>query len=218
METGPTTFVGRVIRLFRLPISKGRVNVRMKRYLSIAAAVLLLAPVSLQATTVERMGVDELARNSQLIVLGTVVKNEIVYDEGPEGPMNVRTLTTVQVDYAFKGQAGATVEVLGFGGRVGNLVHNWPGIPRFEVGEEAILFLAQLPGGPHAGKLVVTGLEQGRLTVVEKPGKGTMVEQHLSTLHFDTANIHAPAEQSFADVVGQIEHVVETQRNAEQGR
>ena len=66
--------------------------------------------------------------------------------------------------------------------------------------------------------LVVTGLEQGRLTVVEKPGKGTMVEQHLSTLHVDTANIHVPAEQSFADVVGQIEHVVETQRNAEQGR
>ena len=149
-----------------------------KQKMIIGAICLLLAPVVARATTVRRMDTAHLTRVSNLIVEGTVVDNKVVYDDGPNGPMNVRTITTVQVSRALKGQTGETVSVVGRGGVVGDLSYNWPGVPRFSVGDKALLFLYTEPNG----YLSVTGLEQGRLNVRVTPNGDEIVQQNIGDL------------------------------------
>ena len=73
-----------------------------KQKMIIGAICLLLAPLVARATTVRRMDTAHLTRVSNLIVEGTVVDHKVVYDDGPNGPMNVRTITMVQVSRTLK--------------------------------------------------------------------------------------------------------------------
>ena len=143
-------------------------------------AVLLIAPMAVRATTVRKLDMPALTRLSALIVQGKVVGNDVVYEKGPNGPLNIHTLTTIAVSRTFKGEAQETVTVTGYGGVVGDISHNWPGVPRFKEGEKAILFLFR----NLRGELTVTGLEQGRMTIIDKPGVGRVVTQTFAGLKF----------------------------------
>ena len=184
---------------------------KTKSYIVLGVASILLATTGVRATTVRRLPLAELTKLSVLIIQGTVVDNQVVFDQGPIGPVNVRTLTTVAVDRTFKGKAEATVTVVGFGGVVGGLSFNWPGVPRFNVGEEAILFLERLP----TGEITVVGLEQGRMTIGNKPGLGKVVTRSFAGLNFQgrATSIRAPAPKRLAEVVKEIEDVVESQKS-----
>ncbi len=207
----------------------------MKRRIGILVAAVgaLLAPVAFGATTVKKLTVAELAEASDRIIQGTVLGNEVVFEEGTNGPRNVRTLTTIQVSRTFKGEIEETVTVVGYGGVVGNVSYNWPGVPRFKLGGEAILFLTKQPSGglrrvsapvdqpqPQSLDLLVTSLEQGRLAIVEKPGVGKVVTQSFEGLQFQgAANANQPPKpKKLAHVVTEIESIVEAQRQkAENG-
>ncbi len=146
-----------------------------------------------------------------MIVEGTVVSNEVVYEDGPNGPLNIHTLTTIAVSRTFKGEVQETVTVTGYGGVVGDISHNWPGVPRFKEGEKAVLFLFK----NLRGELTVTGLEQGRMTIIDKPGVGRVVTQTFARLKFGgvAKSIRAPAPRTLDEVVKKIEDLVVIQQN-----
>ncbi|MCH8041409.1 MAG: hypothetical protein IH977_13860 [Nitrospinae bacterium] len=117
------------------------------------------------ATTVKAVNTHELVKASHVVVTGTIMSNETVWDPGPT---NVRTLTTIKVDGTLKGKVETEVIVTGMGGIVGDLAYHWPGVPRFKEGEEVLLFLEIHPRGERT----VVGLEQGRFTIrTDKKGK-----------------------------------------------
>ena len=123
------------------------------------------------------MGTSELVSKAKLVVHGTVIDIQVEYDDGPTGPANVQTITTIQVTESLKGDAGATVKVAGFGGQVGDLIYKLPGTPKFKIGEETIVILsAPVPNRPNTmpsffaplgrnGHLMVAGFEQGRFKI-----------------------------------------------------
>lgn len=181
------------------------------RALTAAIGVVAIASV-VSATTVRSMNLTDMVRSAGMIVEGTVVSSQVIYTEGPNGPMNVRTLTTLDVSYTFKGDHVDQVVVSGMGGVVGDYSYNWPGVPRFQPGEQALLFLDRNPGG----ELTVTGLEQGRMSIVEKPGVGPVVTQSFDGLELVGARklINQTAVRSLAEVETEIMNEVETQRVA----
>ena len=198
-----------------------------RRYLMLGVASLLLVPMVARATTVRRVNTAELAQLSQVIVQGTVVANEVVYDEGPNGPANVRTITTIEVTRSLKGDVDATVTVAGFGGQVGNFIYNWPGVPKFKVGDETIVFLTKPPADQGnlkslfaaldtngAGHLMVVGFEQGRLSVTQDSELGTVVSCTDEGLEFvgEVTPGEAQTPRLLEDVVAEIEGIVEVQR------
>lgn len=181
------------------------------RALTAAIGVVAIASV-VSATTVRSMNLTDMVRSAGMIVEGTVVSSQVIYTEGPNGPMNVRTLTTLDVSYTFKGEHVDQVVVTGMGGVVGDYSYNWPGVPRFQSGEQALLFLDRNPGG----ELTVTGLEQGRMSIVDKPGVGPVVTQSFDGLELVGARklINQTAVRSLAEVETEIMNEVETQRVA----
>ncbi len=156
----------------------------MKRYMfqlskvfiySLFLVVLSMSPVF--ATTVQRLNTMDLVRAADMIIIGRVISNETLSDPGPT---NVRTLTRIAVDRVLKGRVGTEITVTGMGGIVGDLAFNWPGIPRFKEDEEALLFLERHP----SGAAIVTGLEQGRFTIVTDSRGKKFVTRNLGDLTF----------------------------------
>lgn len=187
------------------------------------AAFLVTAGVA-YGTTVRRMDMSELARHSALIVRGTVIANEVASDEGANGPTNVRTITTIGVDQTLKGKNALTLEVVGLGGEVDGLRFNWPGVPRFEQGEEVILFLQKTPAGGttlpglRPGDLTVVGMGQGSLNIVDDEVRGKVVKQSLREINVvgEANAIQGPMNKGLDEVVREIANVVESQQNSDE--
>ena len=125
--------------------------------LIVSAALLTCLPALIQATTVERLSLDDLAARSQTIVQGTVLGSRTYWS--PDGKL-ILTNTTIQVTESLKGQAGRTVEVTTVGGQIGDRILHVGGMPAFVPGESTIVFAAR-----SNGYLTVIGLGQGKFTV-----------------------------------------------------
>ncbi|HEY3132094.1 MAG TPA: hypothetical protein VGL91_21740 [Acidobacteriota bacterium] len=134
----------------------------MKKICGLLAAVTLLCSFA-TATTLRRLDFNQLLDHSELVVYGKVVStySYIMPERGW-----VLTDTRIQVMDAAKGQAGPFVTVTELGGVVGDKGMIVPGTARFQVGEEAVLFLKNL-----AGKWRTTGLIQGKFPVIQERGE-----------------------------------------------
>src|SRR5204863_8470735 len=97
-----------------------------------------------QATTF--VGVDErsLTRAADAIVVATVAGIETVGDHDGR----IRTLITLDVERAYKGDVGRRLTIAEDGGRLGGRVMWIAGSPRFRVGERQLLFLCARRDGP----------------------------------------------------------------------
>ena len=112
--------------------------------LIVSAALLTCLPALIQATTVERLSLDDLAARSQTIVQGTVLGSRTYWS--PDGKL-ILTNTTIQVTESLKGQAGRTVEVTTVGGQIGDRILHVGGMPAFVPGESTIVFAAKITKG-----------------------------------------------------------------------
>src|SRR5262249_9752444 len=72
----------------------------------------------------------------------------------------ILTTTTIDVEETIKGQPAGTVELTTIGGQIGDLRLVVPGMPAFEAGEEAIVFVENV----GAYKTIVW-LSQGKFAV-----------------------------------------------------
>lgn len=138
---------------------------RMKTLFS---TLLLLGALSIPAlgTTVPRMDLPALVKTSDRIVQGKVENVETRIDRDNRQPF---TWVRIRVDDPMKGDRRSTIFIKYLGGIVqtprGPAVVSVAGMPKFEVGENVILFLkSSRDGETHA----VNGLGQGKFVVLDE--------------------------------------------------
>jgi hypothetical protein len=90
----------------------------------------------LQAATLERLSLEEMAAKSTAIVRGKVLSSSAAFS----GPV-IYTHFQIQVTERFKGIGSNTVEVVAPGGVANNLRQTFAGVPEFSTGEEYVFFL-----------------------------------------------------------------------------
>jgi len=127
----------------------------------VLAFLLIAAPSS--ATTVVPADFGQMARESELIVRGTVVNLQ----SQPTGtPRAIETLVTVFVAETIKGTAGTQTVFRVPGGRVGRYRRVMVGAPVFALGDEVIVFLK----GRAPALAMPYGLSQGVYRVTRAGG------------------------------------------------
>src|SRR6185369_18074466 len=98
--------------------------------------LILLFATSSYATTVQRLGLEDLVKKSHTIVLGRVTNSRTYWSSNRK---LIFTNYTIQVDESIKGQAGRTVEVTTIGGKIGDVELHVSGMPSFQAGENAVV-------------------------------------------------------------------------------
>ena len=138
-------------------------------------AILFLFALStlLPATTLVPMYLDDLTAASQTVVYGTVTAARTEWDSGHTV---IYTIYTVQSSEYFKGNLGPSFELRLPGGERDGLVLSVAGVPRFQPGQEAVLFVWTGPDGNHQ----VTGFEQGAVTVNRDPSGGRVATRGIA--------------------------------------
>ena len=153
-------------------------------------ALLLAASLPLAATTVEELSFDEIVASSSSIVHGKVVRSWAEWD--PERTA-IWTHYQIQVQDALKGGAGSMLTLSEPGGEIGGQHVQVVGAPRYEIGEEVVVFAA-----PTArGYLRTCGWGQGKFTVRPSAGapSGRLVRSGAAGIELvDSAPASAGAE------------------------
>ncbi len=124
-------------------------------------SLILVLPFSgARGATVRSMTLDALIQRSDYVVYGRVLTNRSIYDANTS---SIWTETELLVLDGPKGRVGSTILITEPGGVIGNNGQLFPGVPKFEVNQEIVVFLHNAPGNVHR----VTGLQQGvyRVTV-----------------------------------------------------
>jgi len=132
---------------------------REKTFCVIILLALLALPAA-QATTLLRMDLDEMTRITGAVARVRAVADETRFEDG-----EIWTLTTFELVETLKGSAPRTITVRLIGGRWRHLISTVDGVPRFQPGEEAYLFLEPRPNG----EFTVTGWVQGTFRIRRDP-------------------------------------------------
>jgi hypothetical protein len=135
-----------------------------------AAAMLAL---NARAGVLLHLSMDEMTEQSSAILYGRCVEVKAVWTAASP----IVTENVFQVHEYYKGNLGSRVTITELGGQVGNVVDDFPGVPRFQVGEEAVLFVWTGPNGRHH----VIGQSQGRFRVERDAKTGAMLVRQSSS-------------------------------------
>ena len=120
-----------------------------------------------QALTVIPRSFDELVARADTVFKGEVVASNSLW-VGAGATRHIATRVTFRVDETYKGGAAAQQTLEFVGGTVGDTTLEIPGVPRFEVGQAAVLFV--VGNGTQFCPLV--GVYQGRFHVVKDATTG----------------------------------------------
>lgn len=126
-------------------------------------ALVLAALSPVYGTLVPRLSFEELVGQSAVVVHGRVAAVRVAWDADHE---NIWTHYQIALDEALKGSPGRTVEIQEPGGELDGIRMEIIGTPRYELGEEVVVFAALTPAG-----LRTCGWGQGRFVVAGEPGK-----------------------------------------------
>lgn len=118
------------------------------------------------ATTLQRLSVEKMVDAAQIIVRARCVSNEPRWDRG-----EIWTFTSFEVKDTWKGAPNTFVTVRLLGGTLGLLTSNVSGVPKFNVGDEVILFLEPTT----VGDLTVASWEQGTFRIARDTRSGDEV-------------------------------------------
>src|SRR5450759_5881286 len=146
----------------------------------ILALIILFAPAKGSAAYLIHLTLEEMTAQSQAILLGRCVEVSSAWNATHS---DIVTNSVFEVSQYYKGGMGKRVTITELGGQVGGWVSEYTGIPRFQVGEEAVLFVWTGPAGAHQ----VIGLTQGKFRVQRSGGAGAV---QLS----QTPSVHPPLE------------------------
>lgn len=164
-----------------------------RRAIIALAVTIALLPATVLATSVVRLGTQDLVEVSPIIVVGEVLEQETRLYEDGGFPV---TYTTVVVEETLKGSTPSLIEIFALGGQVDDLIGHADGVAEFEPGERVFLFLTEKE---KLGSNVydVYGWFQGKWSVVvDETGVEYLVNQHAEELMADPANeVVVPDEQ-----------------------
>jgi len=168
------------------------------------AALLILAPVAAEATISRAVKFDEKVDKAESIVVGTVIDQESRWDDQHKW---ILTYSTIRVDKTLKGQPEQELTIVTPGGKVGTIVQEVIGVPRFREGEENVVFVRDT----QAGKTVAF-LEQGNYKVLADARGERMAIPAVSTaVLVDTARGTAATPEgprSMSDFEGAVRETV----------
>ena len=155
----------------------------------IITMVCLLAVAPAGATILVYQSVPALASSSDDVVRGTVTSVETRW--GPS-KRSLYTVVSFRVDESLKGSAavGETLRVTFFGGEKDGIGVFYAGMPRFESGEAAVVFLRRQPDEFCS----LVGLSLGKLEIEDGP-EGPRVVQRLDGLLFLEPGLEEPASR-----------------------
>lgn len=140
-------------------------QVRSKIWIAFCGALLvaICGASTAKATTIERMSLEKISRTAKVIVRARCLGNSTNQDAG-----EIWTFTNFAVEQVWRGTAPVQITVRLLGGRMGNLTSNVSGVPRFQAGEEVLLFLEPASRGDFS----VVSWEQGTFRVRRDPATG----------------------------------------------
>lgn len=169
---------------------------------ALAVLLCLLSATSARATVYVATDFPTLVAEARAIVVGRVVALESRWTDGRHG---IETLVTVEVEQSLKGDPGTSVTLRTPGGQMGPYLSIMPGAPRFNEGDEVVLFLTgDGPALPH-----VLGLAQGVFRIaVDAAGRRVVVPEMLAAASLtptpvvrgDLARRPAPLDRFAAEV------------------
>src|SRR5262245_15529599 len=102
--------------------------------------LLLLAATRLYATTVERLGLGDMVKKAQSIVVGTVTGSRTYWSSDKKF---ILTDHTIEVNESIKGQTPRRIAITTIGGKIDDVELYVSGTPSFQTGETAVVFLEQ---------------------------------------------------------------------------
>ena len=138
------------------------------------AALVTLLPVAVHATLELPVEFGDMVQGSQLVIHGRVVD---VRAQQTGDRRSIETVVTVAVSEALKGRPADSVTFRVPGGEVGRYRRVIVGVPRFEPGDDIIVFLR---GGAPAMPTVF-GLSQGLYRVARRADGRAMVAPAILT-------------------------------------
>ncbi len=145
--------------------------------MALLTGLLLAVSAVAWGSVVEPLGIDELVSRSTLVVRGKVRSSESFWHDSSR---RIATRTIIDVDKVLLGKLeDSTVTVVTPGGRVGDIGQFYPGAPKFEPGEDVVLFLE-----PAGGEFVTVGMSLGKFDVVPGPKGRLQAVRDLEKLHF----------------------------------
>jgi len=122
-----------------------------------ALFLIVLTTGRFYATTVERLGLEDLVKKAQTIVIGKVTGARTYWSTDKKF---ILTDYTIEIDESMKGQAARSIAVTTIGGKIDDLELYVSGMPSFQKGENAVVFVEQ--SGAYQ---TVVGLGQGKFTI-----------------------------------------------------
>ena len=176
----------------------------MRTHVIFLLGIFLLAfPVPQHATVMAPMYTDDLTGASQTVVYGAVTAKRVEWDSAHR---MIYTIYSVRPYQYLKGGLGGSFELHEPGGEIGDEGMYIASVPKFQVGEEAILFVWTNPAGQHQ----VTAFEQGTVAVVADPANGAMVAARSIPLGTAAAGQTA---QTLVDSVDQVQAAARRQNS-----
>lgn len=111
---------------------------------------------------------EEMTSKSSAILMGRCVD---VRSEWNAEHTAIVTHNVFEVREYYKGNLGSRVTITELGGQVGTWVADFTGMPRFQVGEESLLFVWTGPDGQHQ----VIGFTQGKFRMERNSQTGDVL-------------------------------------------
>ena len=161
-------------------------NPRFETYL--ISLCLLFFSLQASATSLLPISLPRMAAAADVIFHGKVISNEVKLDPVSG---NVATFTTFQVTELVKGNAGTTHTIKQIGGQLpgANVRQTIHGVPRFDTGEEYVVFL---PKASSLGFASPIGLSQGSFDVHRLNGESVISSGRAAAAVSDTAAQQTP--------------------------
>ncbi len=134
-------------------------------------SLFLLVATPATATIVQALGVEQMAREADVVVHGRVTERTAAWNEGKS---RIYTVTKVEILDPLKGPhtAGAVIQIRQLGGTVDGIGQTVVGNATLKVGEEVLLFLDH---DPAKGLHYVVGMAQGKFAVDRRGETPTIV-------------------------------------------
>jgi len=150
----------------------------IRRMASVALGLMLMACAAATGTTLTHMSVAKMTDAANVIVHARCLGSATRWDAG-----EIWTFTEFQTEEQWKGEAGPRITVRLLGGRVGNLTSTVAGVPRFQAGEDVVLFLEVTGHGDYS----IVSWVQGTFRVQRDPrtGEQTAVQDTADFATFD---------------------------------
>jgi hypothetical protein len=151
---------------------------RVRGFALWAVFAALVACATARATTLMRLSLAEMARTAEVVVRARCVGNVTGWDAG-----EIWTVTTFQIEETWKGAPPGLITVRLLGGRAGNLTSTVDGVPRFQAGEDVVLFLERA----GRGNFSIVSWMQGtfRIRLERKTGEESVAQDTAAFATYD---------------------------------